>query len=128
MKRQPEFQLQKAVTRYLSVQYPDVLFLSDTIANVKLTMSQAIRNKSIQKENFKCPDIIILKPNSVYHGLLLELKVKSPFKSDGTLLKNDHLQGQYNTIVQLNKLKYFACFVVGFDSAKAIIDNYMKIN
>jgi len=127
MKNHYEFELQKAVAKYLSMKYPKVLFMSDTIANLKLTMGQASRNKLIQKSKFKCPDIIILKPKRGYHGLFIELKIKSPFKKDGTLLKNEHLEGQQRTIEQLNELKYFATFATGFDEAKTIIDNYMKI-
>ena len=43
-----EFDLQKSICRYLSYQYPDVEYMSDTIANLKLTSQQASRNKSIQ--------------------------------------------------------------------------------
>lgn len=42
MKQQPEYQLQVQVSRYLSVQYPSVLFLSDTVASLKLTYPQRI--------------------------------------------------------------------------------------
>jgi len=37
IKKQPEFQLQVAVCRYLSYNYSEILFLSDTIASLKLT-------------------------------------------------------------------------------------------
>jgi len=122
-----EFDLQKAVCLYLSKVYPRVLFLSDTIANVKLTMIQASRNKAIQKEGFKCPDILILEPRGNYCGLFIELKIKSPFKKNGELLKNEHLEGQQRTIDDLNALGYLACFSVGFDETKLIIDNYLKL-
>ena len=69
-KNQLEFILQKQICQWLSIQYPDVLFLSDTVASVKLTMPQSIRNKSIQKNGFKTPDLIILCPNKDYYGLL----------------------------------------------------------
>ena len=69
-----EYQLQKDVCRYISLRYPKVLFLSDTIGNVKLTMLQAARNKAIQKTGFACPDLLILQPNKKYKGLFIELK------------------------------------------------------
>ena len=97
-----EYQSQKEVCRYLSLRYPDVLFLSDTIGNVKLTMLQAARNKAIQKYGFACPDLLILQPNKEYKGLFIELKIKSPFKKDGTLLKNEHLEEQQKAIDKLN--------------------------
>lgn len=125
MKKQPEFELQKACKRYLDLQYKNVPYDSDTIASIKLTIPQHVRNKAIQKESFKRPDIAIYQPNFYHHGLFIELKVKSPFKKNGELLKNDHLEGQQRTIDDLNSLGYFATFAVGFDEFKRIVDEYM---
>jgi len=125
MKHQ-EYQLQKKVCRYVSLQYPDVLFLSDTVASVRLSMPQAIRNKQIQKEGFKCPDLIILEPRGKFNGLFIELKIKSPYKKNGELLKNEHLEGQQKTMIQLWARGYEAQFATGFEEAKMIIDKYMK--
>lgn len=123
-----EFELQKAVCRYLSYQYSEVEYMSDTIANLKLTAQQASRNKAIQKNGFKCPDLIILEPRNGYHGLFIELKLETPFKKDGSIKasKNDHLKGQLETIDKLKEKGYFACFGVGFEQTKEIIDNYLK--
>ena len=89
-----EFDLQVAVCRYLSYQYPDVLFMSDTIANLKLTVGQATRNKKIQKNDFKTPDLLILEPKNDFSGLFIELKIETPFKKDGNIKAstNDHLK------------------------------------
>lgn len=122
-----EFELQKSVCKYLNSQYPNVLFLSDTIANIKLSMGQATRNKQIQKQGFKTPDLIIFAPRGNYYGLFIELKVESPFKKYGTIYKNEHLEGQAQTILDLNKLGYFACFSWSFDMTKKVIDDYMNI-
>lgn len=94
MKNQPEYGLQKHICDYLRVQYPDVLFLSDTVASVRLTIPQQMRNKAIQKNGFACPDLIILEPKNGFNGLFIELKVQSPFKKNGELLKVDHLHRQ----------------------------------
>jgi hypothetical protein len=125
-KQQPEYHLQKQVCDYLNLQFPKVLYLSDTVASVKLTMMQAIRNKAIQKGGFKCPDVIIFEPKGIYHALFIELKVKPILKRSGELLKNEHIEGQQKTINDLNALNYFATFAVGFDEAKKIIDNYLN--
>ena len=127
MKQQPEYHLQVAICQWLRIQHPKVLFLSDTIASVHLTAQQANRNKAIQKEHFKCPDLIILHPNKHYHGLFIELKVESPFKKNGELKAGEHLQGQQSTIDDLNKMGYFACFSWGFDMTKDIIEAYFKL-
>lgn len=121
-----EYQLQKAICQYLDLQFPDVLYLSDTVASVKLTIPQAARNKAIQKQGFKCPDLLILEPRNGWHGLFIELKTKSPFKKNGELLKNEHLEGQWETIEKLNRKGYKACFSWSFDQTKEIIDGYMK--
>ena len=125
--RHPEFEFQKAVCNYLRLQYPNVLFLSDTVASVKLTMPQAARNKAIQKEGIKTPDLIIFQPNELYHGLFIELKIETPFKKDGQLKSNEHLEGQSKTIVSLNELGYKATFAWSFDQAKQIIDDYINL-
>jgi|LakMenE01Jun11ns_1017448.scaffolds.fasta_scaffold9708738_3 hypothetical protein len=128
MKHQPEFILQCQVCEYLRTAWPKVLFLSDSIAAVKLTMPQAARNKKVQKQGFKCPDLIILEPRGGYFGLFIELKVESPYKLNGEIKasKDDHLKLQQETLARLNDLGYKAFFAWSFDHAKQIIDNYMK--
>lgn len=126
-KNQPEFVLQRQVCRWLSLQYPTVLFLSDTIASVKLTLPQQGRNKLIQKDNFKTPDLLIFEPRLGYAGLFIELKVKSPFKKDGSLLKDEHLEGQEKTMSDLRERGYFACFSWSFDMTVKIVTKYLSL-
>jgi hypothetical protein len=125
-KEQPEFALQKQVAQYLRLQYPDVFFLSDTVASVKLTIPQQVRNKSIQCPVFSCPDLIIFKPNGTYHGLFVELKAETPYKKDGQLKKSDHLEAQQATLATLNALRYKAVFGWEFEQIRQIIDEYLK--
>lgn len=124
MKKQPEFELQKSICKWISIQYPKVLFLSDTIASVKLTIPQQVRNTLIQKQGFKTPDLLIFEPNEKYKGLFIELKVKSPYKKDGELLKDEHLSGQQKTIYELKERGYYACFSWSFEMTAEIINNY----
>lgn len=121
-----EFELQKAVCRYLDMQYPNVLYVSDTIANVKLTIPQQCRNSLIQKKGFKCPDLLILEPNRNYGGLFMELKAKSPFKKNGELFTNKHLEGQYNSMADLSRKGYLCSFEWEFNVIKKKIDEYLK--
>lgn len=121
-----EYELQKQVCTYLKMQYPHVMFLSDTVANLSLTMMQATRNKAIQKPGFKCPDLIILHPNKKHKGLFLELKTRSPYQKNGKLYKSEHLEGQQLTMDRLNNIGYFATFSTGFEHSKDFIDRYMK--
>ena len=126
MKKQPEFELQKSICKWLDKQYPKVFYLSDTIASIKLTIPQQARNKSIQKEGFKTPDLIIFEPNKYYNGLFIELKVKSPFKKDGNLFKDEHLEAQQKTINDLLDKNFYACFSWSFEMTQNIINNYLK--
>ena len=125
--KHPEYQLQKAVCQYLELNHPKVLFMSDTIASVKLTKPQAGRNKAIQKNGFKCPDLLILEPIGRCHGLFIELKIVSPFKKNGDLKKSEHLEGQQKTITNLNDRGYFACFATGLNETIGIIESYLKL-
>ena len=123
-----EFELQKSICKYLDLKYPNVLYLSDTIASVKLTLPQAARNKSIQKQGFKCPDLLILQPNDAYYGLFIELKKESPYKKSGGLKKCDHLEAQNKTIEDLMLKGYFACFSWTYEGTIKIIEDYLSNN
>lgn len=128
MAQNKEFELQKMVCQWLTLQYPSVLFMSDTVASVKLTIPQANRNKSIQKQGFKTPDLIILKPNGKYAGLFIELKIETPFKKDGQIKASgkDHLLNQQRTIAQLNALGYKAVFCWSFEQTITEIQSYLS--
>ena len=136
-----EYKFQVAICQYLEMQYPDVLFLSDTIASVKLTETQGARNKKVQKRDFSCPDLMILEPNKEYHGLFLELKNKSPYNKDGGLSKQkverknkagitievyDHLEEQSRGLRMLRNKGFYADFCWDMDKAIKIIDDYMR--
>jgi hypothetical protein len=122
-----EYELQKSVARYLSYHYPEIDFFSDTIASVKLTERQASRNKLIQKNNFKMPDLIIFQPRHNFCGLFIELKIETPFKKDGTIKasQKDHLKLQHECLQKLTSKGYKAVFSWGFDMTKEIIDEYL---
>jgi hypothetical protein len=123
-----EYELQKAVARYLSYQYPDVDFMSDTIASLKITKIQGARNKLIQKNGFKCPDMLIFEPRKGYFGLFIELKNQSPFKKDGSIKasQKDHLKLQKECLEKLSSKGYYAVFSWSLDMTKKIIDDYLK--
>jgi hypothetical protein len=123
-----EYELQKSVARYISLQYPEVDFSSDTIASVKLTERQAGRNKLVQKLGFKCPDLLIFEPRNNFCGLFIELKIETPFKKDGTIKASskDHLKLQHECLQKLTSKGYKAEFSWGWDMTKELIDEYLK--
>ncbi|WP_312394783.1 hypothetical protein [Chryseobacterium sp.] len=122
-----EFDLQKRVCSYLRAVHPDVLFMSDTIASVKLTKMQAVRNKQIQKPDFKTPDLIIFQPKGNFTGLFIELKIESPYKLNGELKSNTHLRDQNKTIEKLKALGYHASFQWEFDKIVKLINWYLSL-
>jgi hypothetical protein len=125
-----EYNLQKQVCQYLNYQYPNVFFLSDTIANLKLSIPQQVRNNAIQKKNFHCPDLLILEPNNTYNGLFIELKTATPYKLNGEIKASskDHLLNQQKTILKLNEKGYKSFFAWDFETIIKEIDNYLKLS
>lgn len=125
----PEEKLHIQVCDYLKIQYPKVIFLSEA-SGVRTSMGLAKKLKRMRSNHVHL-DLYILQPKTVpgdqlYCGLVLELKAKSPFKKDGSLLKSEHLDDQQKTIDLLNERGYMAQFVHSFDGAKKLIDNYLK--
>ena len=123
----PEQQLAMQVSQYLSLQYPDAIYRFDLAADMKLTMGQAARNKRLNTKR-GYPDLFIAKCTPQVHGLFIELKAEgnSPFKKDGTLKKDQHLEEQQAMIDKLWQAGYAAHFATGFDEVKRIIDHHMK--
>lgn len=102
-----------------------MIFKSDTGAGVKLTMPQAVRMKAIQKDGFKCPDLMIFEPNGFTHGLFLELKSEIPWTKEGNY-KSTHIRAQSDSISALKNRGYDAHFVWTLDQAIEIIEEYLK--
>lgn len=120
-----EENLQIAVCNYLRAQYPKVLFNSD-LSGIKLTMGQAVKAKKLRSSK-GFPDLVIYEPRGNYHALFLELKREGEkiLNKKGDL-KTDHLKEQDEVISKLCVKGYLACFAIGFDEAKKIIDLYLK--
>ena len=120
-----EENLQIAVCNYLRAQYPKVLFNSD-LSGIKLTMGQAVKAKKLRSSK-GFPDLVIYEPRGNYHALFLELKREGEkITNKKGELKTDHLREQEEIIQKLNLKGYLACFAIGFDEAKRIIDLYLK--
>ena len=122
----PEYELQRTCVTWLRYSYPKLLFMSDTVASVKLTMPQAVRNKSIQCPDFHCPDIIIFKPTDKYHGLFIELKAETPYKKNGKLKSGEHLWKQRETMERLEKLGYKCSFCWSLEMFIGLVNSYLE--
>lgn len=122
-----ENKIQTQVATYIRLQYPDVIFTSES-SGIRVTMGVAKQMKA-QRSSHKLPDLIILEPKEMWHGLILELKKSKEeyLTKDGRCRENEHIQEQLLTLVSLQNKGYYARFAGGFDEAKSIIDWYMQI-
>ncbi|MDQ1341168.1 MAG: hypothetical protein QG567_2326 [Campylobacterota bacterium] len=117
------------VAKFLQVKYPKVIYRFDLVADMPLSIFQANRNKALHGRFSKgYPDLFIAVCRGGYGGLYLELKAddSTPFKKDGTLKKNEHLEMQNNRHEQLREAGYYVAFAVGFKQSVEIIEKYME--
>jgi hypothetical protein len=121
-----EEQTHIAICKYMKLQYPNVLFSSES-SGLRVTISQAKRLKAMRSCS-GLPDIMVFEPRRSYYGLFLEVKKEGSvvFKKDGTIRSDKHLKEQEEILFQLQQKGYFAQFVIGFDEAKSIIDYYLS--
>lgn len=122
-----EDKVHEHICEYLRLQYPGIIFNTD-LSGIKLPIGLAKKVAKLRSSR-AFPDLMILKPRGWYNGLFIELKadgVKLFKKSDGKPV-NDHIAEQFDMIFALRKVGYSAHFAVGFDEAKAIIDDYLAI-
>ena len=137
-----EHNLYEQIARYLQLQYPSVIYRFDIAADLKLTPGQAAKHKRLHPER-GYPDLYIAESSEnvnskdwngivrewgFYFGLYLEIKTESnsPYKKDGTLKKDKHLEEQARMLEKLRARGYRAEFGVGFEECKKIIDEYLR--
>lgn len=121
----PEEKLHFQICDYMKIAYPKVYFISES-SGLRVSPGLAAKLKRTRSNHVHL-DLYVLEPRKGSHGLFLELKAKTIYKKDGvTLLKNDHVRDQADTIQKLNKKGYLATFALSFDQAKKIIDNYLN--
>lgn len=137
-----EHRLYEQIARYLQLQYPSVIYRFDVGSDLKLTPSQAAKHKRLHPER-GYPDLYIAESSEninskdwngivrewgFYFGLYLEIKTESnsPYKKDGTLKKDQHLEEQARMLEKLRARGYKAEFGVGFEGCKKIIDEYLR--
>jgi hypothetical protein len=119
-----EKQIHKQITDFIKLQYPKVIFNTDS-SGLKLTIGQATQMKKLRSSN-GFPDITIYEPTKKYSGLFLEVKKETPFKKDGYLKKDKHLQEQREMHIKLSERGYFVKFVWTLDQAKTILSDYFR--
>jgi len=107
-----EYQLQKAVCKYLDLQ--NVLYCGSMGGQYQVHMSQRIKaKKSGYKKGF--PDLFIYEPKGEYHGLAIELKIGY----------NKASKPQLYWQRELRKRGFKAEICTGIDEALEVINNYL---
>ena len=119
---------QLAVVNYLKLKYPKVRFLANYLSGARLPVYLAVKAKKLGQASQGTPDLFIFFNNGKYASLAIELKAegKNPFKKDGMLKSDEHLEKQFNYINYLNNIGFYATFCVGADDAIKTIDSYMN--
>lgn len=121
----PEQHLQKQLSAWIRLQYPDVYFLSDHSGMYFSSWPIRIYMKASRSKHAAL-DLVFLEPRGVWHGLVLELKKETPFKSTGELRVNEHLQAQEKTVNHLRKKNFKTEWGWEFEQCKKIITEYLK--
>lgn len=134
---QTETKLQTEVADYIRTKYPGVLFHSDFGSGIKLTKGQAMKQKRQNGGIRGWPDMFIAEPTPrcidggwkyEWYGLFIELKKEGIRlkKKDGSWA-SDHIAEQADVLDGLEFRGYKAVFAVGFEEAKKIIDDYLRL-
>ena len=122
-----EKDLTNMVSDYLQTKYPKVIYMFDVGADMRLSIGQAQRRKRIQgKWSRGNPDLFIAKANKGMNGLFIELKVTTPYKKNGELKKDTHLEEQKKFHDLLRKEGYHVGFFTGFSEVATVLDWYLK--
>lgn len=124
--KQPETEIYKALSKYMRLKHPNVVFRFDFAAGTKMTVGQATRHKSINPHR-GYPDLFIAEPRGGYCGMFLEIKAmgSSPYKKNGGLVSNIHIQEQYLRLLELATKGYRSYFAVGIDECIDKIEAYL---
>lgn len=112
--KQPEYELQKAVCKYLDIKYKGI-FYNGSAGGMRTFLSVAKKMKATgYKSGF--PDLFIYESRNGYNGLAIELKVKGNYASPK----------QKEVLQLLNDKGYLAKVCTDFDQAIESIDEYLK--
>lgn len=131
-RKQTEDNLQLRVCTYLKRYYPGTIFTTEfTAGRIGLTPNQAKRYAAMQSgPGF--PDIFIFARSSdgAYAGLGLELKaagttiILKTGAQKGSMTANPHIRMQAAVHEKLQAAGFKAVFVIGYDEAIRVIDDY----
>ena len=114
-----------AISKYLAISYPKVVWRFDFSAGTKMTLGQARKHKAMNPHR-GYPDLFICQCRNGYGGLYLEIKNVKIYKKDGQLVTDKHIKEQSDMISHLRNAGYKADFAIGIDDCIKKIDTYLK--
>ena len=121
---------QLIVVDYLRYQYPKVRFLANYLSGARLPIYLAKKAKRLGQASQGTPDLFIFYNNGINTMLVIELKAEgvNPYKVNGMLKTNEHLQKQSEYLYYLTGQGAFASFASGANEAIKLIDTYMQVD
>ncbi len=123
-----EYQIAVKLTQWLQKQHKTIIFRYD-IADIKLTLQQAVRLKKMQGGTKSYPDLFIAETREDFGGCYIELKkdVDEVYTKKNEMRNNEHIKAQNEMLIQLRQRGYYAEFGLGFEDAKNKINDYLKL-
>jgi len=122
-----EKRLHKAICKYIKLQHPNIYFLSDP-SGLKMSIGMATELKATRSKHAQL-DVVILQPNSIYNGLILEVKRSKDqvYKKNGDFRKSKHVEEQNKSIAHLRNNNYICNYVFDLQDAIDQVEMYLKI-
>jgi hypothetical protein len=107
-----EEHLQIQCNDFLKIKYPELdrLYWFNSLQSIKLSIGAIAKVKRSGGLKKNLLDFYLLKNNGKYCGLVIELKKESPYKLNGQLKQDEHLENQRDTIDLLLTEGYYAKF------------------
>lgn len=125
--KQRERIIQRAITRYLRHNYPEVDFYNDWSSDAYLSAGQNKARMDLASMN-GWVDLFIPEPSRGYHGLFIELKKEGvrPYKKDGSVCADKQIRKEHEFLLRQHKKGYCARFACGYEKAIELIDWYFE--
>lgn len=121
----PEQQMHRALCQWLKLAHPSIYFESDP-SGLRVSVGLRAILKST-RSNHAHIDLFIAEPRGHYHGMFIELKSKTPFKKDGSLKKDEHLEAQAITMANLTTRGYHCIHAWTLNDAMEEINSYLNL-
>ena len=119
----PELKLHKEVAEYLQEFYPSVYFLSDP-SGLRVSMHTARILKATSSSHSHL-DVVVLRKSRQFSFLIIELKSDTPYKQNGELKSNEHLESQKLSMDMLEAEGALTMFAWSIGQVKDILHNYL---